>query len=66
MNEAIATLLLYALWQGQGKHTFIPFLGMFANLQTAAISFHMSVRLSARPHRTTQGPSGRIFVKFGI
>jgi hypothetical protein len=33
-----------------------PFLGAFAKLRKATSSFVMSVRLSARPHGTTQAP----------
>jgi len=40
----------------KGKRICGPFLGAFAKLRTATISFVMSVCLSGRPHGTTRLP----------
>jgi hypothetical protein len=42
------------------------FLGAFAKLGKATISFVVSVRPSVSPHGTTRPAPGRIFMKFDI
>jgi len=48
-------------------HILPAFLGAFAKLRKATISFVMSVRLSLGPlEKKNWAPSGRIFMKFDI
>jgi len=45
---------------------YLKFLGTYAELQKATLSFVMSVRLSFRLHESTRLPLDGIFIKFDI